>query len=197
MDLNKLKEELKKAKDPRKFLEELLKKTKDEKLKKLIKEILEKRDTRGESKLEATVRASPVRLERREPGLATIEVIEDDMEATRVGVRPDLVVGAKQSEDYGGKVGGKSYKTGSILKQLEESHLVSAEGHLTTAETKGLIDRKLGQYDMNKGEDKYNDDSKYRETPKTEGFVQASEFEEVLTHEERQARKKKRLGDYV
>ena len=67
MDIKEIKEQLKKEKDPEKFLKDLLKKIKDKKLIEEIRELLEKKESRGESELEKAVRN--VHVERREPRL--------------------------------------------------------------------------------------------------------------------------------
>ena len=165
MDLKEIMERLKKEKDPEKFLRKILNKIKDKKLREKIKGLLEKKESYGESPLEKVVRN--VRVPRREPEVR-VHVPESVQErsVSRTNIRPDLVVDGKKGEDYGGSIGGKSYKTGSIVKQLEESHLVAEGGHLTTSETKGLIDQKMGEYDLHKESDKYSGgESKYENKP--------------------------------
>lgn len=193
MDLKKLKEELKKSKDPEKFLRELMEKTKDKKLKELIKKILEKKESFGESGLEKTVREAPIRIPRREPepNVEIPEAVNERRETVVTGGRPDLVVEGRRNQDYGLRAGGKDYKTGSVIKQLEESNLVAKGGHLKTAETQGLIDRKLGEYDINK-EKEYAENKIYDKPFQHEIVKEDETFAEVFHR-----KKKKGLGDYV
>lgn len=199
MDIKEIKEQLKKEKAPDKFLKELLKKTKDKKLKEEIEKLLEKKESRGESELEKAVKN--VEIGRREPKL-TLQMpeVEENFSSesgqTLVrGVRPDLIVGKKEDADYGLKTGGKDYAVGSAVERLQSSSLVAENAHLGNAETQGLIDKKMGSYDMRDREaNKYNEDKVY-ETTKRESFSERSAFDEILGTD--RDKKKKKLGDYV
>jgi hypothetical protein len=190
MDIKEILEKLKKEKDPEKFLKELLKTTKDNKLKKEIEKLLESFEKKwGESKLENLVRRSPVMVND-EP---EITIPESRERVVRSGSRQDLVVDGKKGEDYGISSGGKGYKTGNAIKQLEESNLVAKGGHLENAETKGLIDKKLGEYDVNQKGDNYSSDDKYsKNDSRPEALKDKDEAFGDVFH-----RKKKHVGDYV
>lgn len=199
MDIKEIKEQLKKEKDPEKFLKELLKKTKDKKLIEEIEKLLEKKESRGESELERAVR--DVQVERREPRLTIpLPEIEEEISfgnrrQTIRGVRPDLVVGRKEDADYGLRTGGKDYAVGSAVQKLQGNNLVAEGGHLGNAETQGLIDKKMGEYDMRQREaDKYREDKVYSNTNR-ESFAQRTAFDDVLGTD--RDKKKKKLGDYV
>ncbi len=197
MDIKEIKEQLKKEKDPEKFLKDLLKKIKDKKLIEEIRELLEKKESRGESELEKAVRN--VHVERREPRLTVpIPEIEEGFEdrATTIrGVRPDLIVGKREEADYGLRTGGKDYAVGNAVQKLKNSSLVAEQGHLGTVETQGLIDKKMGEYEMRSREaDKYREDKVYSTTQR-ESFSERTAFDNVFGTD--RDKKKKRLGDYI
>jgi len=197
MDIKEIKEQLKKEKDSEKFLRKLLKNIKDKKLKEEVEKLLEKKETRGESELERAVRN--VHIERREPKLtAEVPEIDESFEertTTIRGVRPDLIVGRREEADYGLRTGGRDYAVGSAVQKLKSSNLVAEQGHLGTAETQELIDKKMGEYEMRSREsDKYREDKIYSTTQR-ESFSERTAFDNVLGTD--RDKKKKRLGDYV
>lgn len=169
--------------------------SKNKKIKEQISEkTIEKKKNSGESKLEAAV--SNVHIDRKEPSLSVEvpEVVFD--ENVRASARPDLVVNKKNDVDYSIKAGSGDYATGNTIQQLENSSLVSKGGHLGTAESQGVVDQKMGEYNMRSKEFGKYQQSKIYEAPMQESIFEEHTFENVF-HNERADKKRKRLGDYV
>tara|TARA_Y100000310_G_C20377198_1_gene666301 strand:- start:193 stop:780 length:588 start_codon:yes stop_codon:yes gene_type:complete len=195
MNLKELRERLKKEPNPEKFLRTLLEKTKDKRLKEIIKIILEKKKAFGESRLERAVRKERVSVKKEEPRL-TIQL--PDVEEERIETKTDqnLVPTQGGNVDYTlSKSGGVDYATGSTHQQLEQSSMIARDGHLDNAQTQGAIDKKMGEYNMSKDKDKYSSDDNSYESSSRESFTERTAFDSALGVD--RDKKKKRLGDYL
>ena len=192
MNLKEIREGLRKSRDPEKFLKDLLETTKDKKLKELIKQILEKKKSFGESRLERAVRIENVDLEIPEPRLTVQmpEVAEEDVVRTE---RADLGGGNKKEDVNYGLSSGVTYTTGSTHQQLEQSNLIARGGHLGNAETQGAIDKKMGEYHMSKDDNKYDSksDGKDYDSSSISSSTDDDTFSGIT------GKKKKGIGDYV
>jgi hypothetical protein len=181
MDLKELREGLSKARDPEKFLRDLLEKTKDEKLKDLIKQLLEKKKSFGESKLENVVRKENVDFKPEEPKL-TIQVPE--VEEVRVETKEEFKPPKEEKVDYGIKTSG-SYTDGGLIKQ---------SGSASVERVSESSEKRMGEYDSSLKGDKYEKDKGY-EPEARDSFAEETVFDGVIGVD--RDKKKKRIGDYV
>ncbi|MAF50524.1 MAG: hypothetical protein CMH64_02820 [Nanoarchaeota archaeon] len=192
MEMKDIIEGLKKARNKEKFIRDLIEKTKDKKLKELLKQLLEKKKSYGSSKLEKLVTKENVELEPEEPKL-TVQLPEPEVELDIPNQEATPIQG--QDVDYtSNKSGSVNYTTGSTHQQLEQSNQIASGGHIGNAETQGLIDSKMGSYHMSKDNDKYQEDNVEYQT-KRDSFVDKTAFDDTLGVD--RDKKKKRLGDYI
>ncbi len=146
MELKDIKKKLVKQKDPLKYLEKLLKKTKDKKLIEEIEKLIERLKSLQKNNLENIVKYAPrveieeePRIERASVTRATIPSIA-------------LQVDEKKQEDYGIKPGKADYDltTEKVKHNLQESHLITEHGFTSGAETRQIVDQKMGEYSTEK-----------------------------------------------
>lgn len=189
MKIEDIKKQLKKEKNPLKYLQDLIKKTKDKKLKEQIEKLLEELK-KPKKNLEDVVRRAH-RLELKE---------EEIEERPRTDIRASQNIALnveRRNEDYGIRVGKGDYSLGveKLRKDLETSQQTVRDGFLANTETQGLFDRKAGEYNIEQRKSYQNERGvEYRK----EEFIR--ENINGLTSIEKEIKKKKKeknLPDYI
>ena len=163
MSVKRILEQLKKEKDPLKYLEKELKKTEDKKLRKEIEKLIEKEKLKNKEERKEKG-ANEEGIKTRIPSLEQIaasiprtraaptETLENYQSRTRARVMvpglPSQEGAQKQgsySENYGSNVKSDYITTkGDFNRQLEVSGLTMRTGFTTTAESKHAIQQKAG-----------------------------------------------------
>jgi len=205
MKLEEIKKELVKQKNPLKYLESILKKIKDKDLQEKIKKIIEKFKTEETPKklpshsLEGLVRHAPrVPIEQDIPRQIQQEIEQPQRISTDSVPSMALTVESKPSEDYGIKPGKVDYDltTSRVKNRLQESHLLTEHGFTSSAETQHLINKKMGEYNVDEQQKYAQDDQPKYQKDFEHTQENVREKEGGLTSLEKQVKKGKLTPDY-
>lgn len=208
MDIKEILKQLEKEKDPLKYLQKLKREIKDKKilieLEKLIEKFSrkEKEGKKSEAKIPSLEQiAQSISIPSRMAPTETIQLRDyQSRSRMRVAAAPAQVPATQQTtqrgynDDYGANVKSDYIMTkGDFSSKLETSGLTTRTGFITTAESKEAIRRQAGD----RKEYMEADNFSVNQYSEREEFIQHQERMEVMSFDQRQARKgKKEIQTY-